>query len=665
MKHFSRKRKFVNHKKRILFFSLFFLLLFISVGYAYLSASLSINGNTTIASNIWDIHFENLTVNSASVPATTPAAINGNSTSISYSVKLSNPGDIYEFSVDVVNAGTIPAKVSLVTMQGITSEVESYLDYSIKYTYGDDVQVDDLLNPNSRKRIIVRLMYKNDYTNLPDETIPLDITYTINYIQTTEFENNVGSLLQNLYASGDECVTKYDGQVTDRVGETVTAANVYYDICSNKRNVIYGGYCWQIVRTTETGGLKVIYNGEPVNNTCESNRADHKGFIGTTGAVIDMAGTYVYGSDFYYDTTNEMFALNNIETASFSESTYTNLIGKYTCKSNGTTCSTLYSINGFSINTYAYATTFTIGNVNYSSIGTVPFNANYLSPSSVGYMFNNPYNRISASSSNDNYKFGSTFTYDNNSGNYTLGGTIYTITDWSTDYNQLNNTHYTCLNSTGICDTIAFVYATDNENAYLIAMQDGNDIDDILVDMLSTNNINHYDSTIKGIIDNWYRQNLNIKAGIDDAVYCNSRNIVDYGGFSTNGSTVNDAALKFKNYPLSYTLDCPNITDQFSVSNNKAKLTYPVALLTHEELAFYRNSTAANNFRKIGNFYWDLSPHMFLISSNIRGIETSGAIGGYHFTGYSADTRPAITLKNSISIQSGTGSETDPWIVED
>ena len=42
--------------------------------------------------------------------------------------------------------------------------------------------------------------------------------------------------------------------------------------------------------------------------------------------------------------------------------------------------------------------------------------------------------------------------------------------------------------------------------------------------------------------------------------------------------------MYFKNYSLNNDLSCANETDQFSVSNNKAKLTYPVSLATHEEL---------------------------------------------------------------------------------
>ena len=86
-----RKRKFINHKKRILYVSLFFLLLLISIGYAYISTSLSINGNTTIAANSWSIHFANLSIKEGSVIATTPAAIQTDTTNISYSVELASP----------------------------------------------------------------------------------------------------------------------------------------------------------------------------------------------------------------------------------------------------------------------------------------------------------------------------------------------------------------------------------------------------------------------------------------------------------------------------------------------------------------------------------------------------------------------------------------------
>ena len=245
-----KRRKFADKKKRIMYFSLFFMLLFITVGYAYLSATLSINGHTEIAANSWNIHFENLSITEGSVTASTPAVINANTTSINYSVLLKTPGDFYEFSVDIVNSGTIPGVLSLTNVQGISSAAEPYLETSIKYTNGLDVQPNDLLNPNSSKRIIVRVGYKEDINTLPEENIPLDLIFNVNYGQTNEIEVRTGSLLQDLFTAGNTCITKYEGNVTDQVGQTVAATNVYFDNCADKRNIIFGGFCWQVLRTT-------------------------------------------------------------------------------------------------------------------------------------------------------------------------------------------------------------------------------------------------------------------------------------------------------------------------------------------------------------------------------------------------------------------------------
>ena len=73
-----------------------------------------------------------------------------------------------------------------------------------------------------------------------------------------------------LYKENNTCVTKYEGEVTDEVNKTVNASNVYFDKCANQRNVIFGGFCWQVIRTTETGGTKVLYNGIPTNGKCET-----------------------------------------------------------------------------------------------------------------------------------------------------------------------------------------------------------------------------------------------------------------------------------------------------------------------------------------------------------------------------------------------------------
>ena len=38
-----------------------------------------------------------------------------------------------------------------------------------------------------------------------------------------------------------------------------------------KNNVIFGKYCWQMIRTTDTGGVKLIYNGESIDGKCNNS----------------------------------------------------------------------------------------------------------------------------------------------------------------------------------------------------------------------------------------------------------------------------------------------------------------------------------------------------------------------------------------------------------
>jgi len=44
----------------------------------------------------------------------------------------------------------------------------------------------------------------------------------------------------------------------------------YYRGIVSNNNVKFAGFCWKIVRTTDTGGIKLIYNGTPNNGSCNN-----------------------------------------------------------------------------------------------------------------------------------------------------------------------------------------------------------------------------------------------------------------------------------------------------------------------------------------------------------------------------------------------------------
>ena len=50
----------------------------------------------------------------------------------------------------------------------------------------------------------------------------------------------------------------------------------YYRGAADKvnNNIIFNNMCWKIIRTTETGGIKIIYNGVPTDGKCETQTGD-------------------------------------------------------------------------------------------------------------------------------------------------------------------------------------------------------------------------------------------------------------------------------------------------------------------------------------------------------------------------------------------------------
>ena len=186
---------------------------------------------------------------------------------------------------------------------------------------------------------------------------------------------------------------------------------------------------------------------------------------------------------------------------------------------------------------------------------------------------------------------------------------------------------------------------------------------------------NTTDSTIKTIIDNWYKDNLNTNYGkylSTTAVYCNDRSTSDntnFGAYTRLGT----------NKTPSY--DCATTEDKFTVdsSTGNGKLTYPIALMTADEVRFaggvhgrnaptwyYYNS--ANGSSTGSTLWWLLSPGAW----NGNGIYASVFLMvGSDYPGYlnynavnSADgVRPAISLKSCIKYSTGNGSANNPYTI--
>ena len=167
-----------NNKQVTTYFILFSLLL-IGVVYAILQANLQINGTAKIQSNTWDIHFDNIQVNSNSVAIGTgdSAAIIDpeNNCKVDFEVTLSIPGDFYEFTIDVVNAGTIDGMIgelnkTLKVNNEVVEETPDYLDFFVTYSDGVEIEENHKITAGTTETYLVRLEFKTDIEELPQAT---------------------------------------------------------------------------------------------------------------------------------------------------------------------------------------------------------------------------------------------------------------------------------------------------------------------------------------------------------------------------------------------------------------------------------------------------------------------------------------------------------------
>ena len=87
----------------------------------------------------------------------------------------------------------------------------------------------------------------------------------------------------------------------------------YYRGEVTNNNVIFADFCWKIVRTTETGGIKLIYNGIPSDGKCNNtNEASQIGKSKFNDKDDDNAYVgYMYGtpnSNTYEETHDNISA---------------------------------------------------------------------------------------------------------------------------------------------------------------------------------------------------------------------------------------------------------------------------------------------------------------------------------------------------------------------
>ena len=203
---------------------------------------------------------------------------------------------------------------------------------------------------------------------------------------------------------------------------------------------------------------------------------------------------------------------------------------------------------------------------------------------------------------------------------------------------------------------------------------------------LASNRTNTKNSTIKTTIDNWYASNLEAKGYTKylsrTAVYCNDRELAPGQTYSTSTSSRSNYAaygrLKTNKTPK---YDCAATEDKFTVdpSTGNGKLTYPIALMTADEVSFagglyntnaptwyYYNS--ANGSSTGSTYWWLLSPYHWnyglAVVFNVYGSSNPGFLDNYGVSN-AFGVRPAVSLKSCTLYSTGNGSASDPYTIKE
>lgn len=298
-------------------------------------------------------------------------------------------------------------------------------------------------------------------------------------------------------------------------------------------------------------------------------------------------------------------------------------------------------MNGGLINTNRVSSLF----YNLSSGGSSLTASNYQS-----YLAFSPISKIP--------KFSSSVTYSN--GKYKLSGTVANVGLYDTsNISKVNNTHYTCFTAGDECSSVYYVYYANGNYIYSIKLNNGENISGALVNMFNSSTTNSKDSTMKMLVESWYAHNLsNYTSYLSDTIYCNDRSIKSLGGFNPSGGSLY-SPLTF-NGTSNTSLLCSNEADRFSVSNSVAPLKYPIGLLSGAEANLLGN----NKVRASGSKYWLMSPSS-LTGTSIGQfvVEATGTLSSTVSINSSNHIRPVITLKGSLTLVSGDGSVTSPYVV--
>ena len=308
------------------------------------------------------------------------------------------------------------------------------------------------------------------------------------------------------------------------------------------------------------------------------------------------------------------------------------------------------------------------------TIGNSVFNSKYWDPTYVGYKYNEDFSLHENNgttgytwfTNTKKYNFGTGYTFDEATKKFTLTGDIKQLT-WNDNHDEIvNNGLYSCLEIS--CNVVYKIVGYNSATQMKVQPISYSS------NSLLSAQTNKTDSPIKTKLDNWYKTNMtSYTSKLADETFCNDRSISSGTGYKTDSYTFYGAYTRLQDSKKP-SLKCSQNNDKFKMSNESAKLDYPVGLILADEVALaggraYYNGTYSPNsnyYLYTGKYYWTLSPSIFRSIDSfayVWRVVPSGSLNPLAHMRDSIGVRPVINIKADTLMTKGDGSSLNPFVV--
>ena len=169
----------MRDKKKIIISILLILICIMTISYAYLAQQLQITGTTTIAST-WKVEITNIEEKEKTIGATT-RNIEHDTTTATFNVGLTSPGDYAIYEIEVSNLGTLDAIIKNIN---IVNSDARYMQYTLLGISEENY----LLANNTKLKFSVKVEYRNDVSSQPSVTTST-LMVSLNCVESYGNEN--------------------------------------------------------------------------------------------------------------------------------------------------------------------------------------------------------------------------------------------------------------------------------------------------------------------------------------------------------------------------------------------------------------------------------------------------------------------------------------------